>query len=303
MKQKRQVNYTSTTRARRSAHRKVTHHAKQLLVPHRHNKYQPHLVRKTGLIAVIALVFAVQVFYNLSTGGIVLGGESNVTTERLLDLTNKERARYHQSALQFDDKLADAATFKAEDMFKENYWAHTSPGGATPWQWFGKADYSYSYAGENLAKDFKTAESVMSAWMNSPEHRKNILSNNYTDIGFSVTNGELNGKATTLVVAMYGAPKSGVTLATQPAVLAATDNNQSLMTQFGRHLQSMTPVALSSILLLLTTAIVAGVAHLYRKQLPKPLRVSWRKHHGLYKAAGMTCLAVIFIALYSGGQI
>jgi CBS-domain-containing membrane protein len=65
----------------------------------------------------------------------------------------------------------------------------------------------------------------------------------------------------------------------------------------------MTPVALASIMLLLLAAAVSATAHLYRKRLPKPVLRSWRRHHGLYKAAGMASLAFIFIALYGGGQI
>ena len=42
--------------------------------------------------------------------------------------------------------------------------------------------------------------------MNSPEHRNNILNDSYTDIGIAVENGLIDGKDTTLVVALYGTP-------------------------------------------------------------------------------------------------
>lgn len=283
--------------------KKAVHHAKQLVVPRARNQYRPHLVRSSGLIVVMLLVLAVQMIYNFSSGGTVLGGQSNMTTERLLTLTNQERDKKQQSRLEFNGKLAAAAALKADDMIAHNYWAHTGPDGATPWQWFEQANYSYGYAGENLAKDFTSAESVVAAWMSSPEHRKNILNGHYDDVGFAVTSGVLDGRTTTLIVAMYGSPKTNATLATQPAVLAATDDNQSIMAKFGAHLQLMTPIALSSVILLLVMAAIAGVAHLYRKRLPKPIQSSWRRHHGLYKAIGMSCLAVVFIALYGGGQI
>jgi len=53
-------------------------------------------------------------------------------------------------------------------------------------------------------------------------------------------------------------------------------------------------------------ALAAGVAlaaHAYRRKLPKTLRQSWYRHHGLYKAAGMMSLGVMVIFLSGGGQI
>ena len=60
------------------------------------------------------------------------------------------------------------------------------------------------YAGENLAKGFRTAEGVHEAWMASPTHKENIMSPNYKDIGVAVVEGTLLGKETTLVVQMFG---------------------------------------------------------------------------------------------------
>ena len=65
----------------------------------------------------------------------------------------------------------------------------------------------------------------------------------------------------------------------------------------------MTPAMVGSLALLLMTAMVALVAHAYRHQLPKPIRTSWRRHHGLYKSVGMASLAVVVVTLYGGGQI
>ena len=42
---------------------------------------------------------------------------------------------------------------------------------------------SYQSAGENIAKGYRTAEAVVTAWMNSEGHRANILNANYTEIG------------------------------------------------------------------------------------------------------------------------
>ena len=48
---------------------------------------------------------------------------------------------------------------------------------------------NYRSAGENIAAGQTTAESVMKSWMNSPGHKKNILSPNFTHIGVGYAKG------------------------------------------------------------------------------------------------------------------
>ena len=47
--------------------------------------------------------------------------------------------------------------------------------------------------GENIAYNYQTAESAMSAWLNSPSHKANI-EGDYTHLGISVTVDETTGK-------------------------------------------------------------------------------------------------------------
>lgn len=285
-------------------HKKVQHRAKMLVVPHARNKYQPQLIRTGGIVVVLLLVVVMQTFYIMTSRGFVLGGRADMSTDGLLTATNKERVQNNLESLAVDDQLAVAATQKAEDMIAHDYWAHTSPQGVTPWKWIEGVGYKYSYAGENLAKNFTTANDVVTAWMNSSEHRENILNSHYKSVGFAVVEGRLQGVSTTLVVAMYGAPKTSTMLvSTAPTVLAASSTSGSLVSQFGAKLQSMAPTILGSVILLLIVASTAATAHLYRKKLPKNIQRSWLKHHGAYKAVGMTSLAIVLVALYSGGQI
>ncbi|MDE2589434.1 MAG: hypothetical protein KGL95_07190 [Patescibacteria group bacterium] len=67
------------------------------------------------------------------------------------------------------------------------------------------AGYDYTYAGENLARGFTSAQDAINAWMASPTHRANVLSRNYQDVGFAVEDGNLTGeKDTTLIVEEFG---------------------------------------------------------------------------------------------------
>ncbi len=281
-------------------HKRVRRSAKLAVVPHAENQYRPYLVRLGGLFAMLLLIVAVQFGYNWSQTGSVLGVDANVTSSELLRSLNTERQKNNITAVEYSDKLSAAAYLKAQDMLERQYWSHNAPDGTTPWQWLSRVEYNYAYAGENLAKNFTTVSSTMAAWMGSPAHRKNILDERYTEVGFAVIDGTLEDRPTKLIVTLFGTPVSERSVAGAMGQRAAPTGGMSPIAQFGVALQSVTPAALGSVILLLFAALVA---HAYRRRLPLPIQRSWRYHHGLYKAIGLSVLAIVVVALYSGGQI
>ncbi len=124
----------------------------------------------------------------------------------IVTLTNKDRADAGLTKLSVNPTLEIAAKLKAVDMAKNEYFAHTSPQGLTPWHWFQQADYSFIYAGENLAVNFDDADAVERAWLNSPTHKANIMNGNYTEMGVATAEGMYKGRATTYVVELFGTP-------------------------------------------------------------------------------------------------
>ena len=296
---------TKPLKKARVLRRKTLKVVRNAVVPHATNHYRPYLIRRYGLAIVLALVILLQTGYNYMQTGSILGQTTNITQQRLLAATNTEREKNGMSPLQLNSALDHAAQAKADDMFDKQYWSHTAPTGVTPWQWVDQAGYQYSHAGENLAKGFHTAQGVVLAWMDSPEHRKNMLDSRFRDVGFAVVPGILNGEQTMLVVALYGTPVDSAVAgaSTTPKALAAVDGPLGPLSRIGIGVQSMTPALIGSIVLLLAVASVAVLAHGYRKKLPKQLRQSWYRHHGLYKAAGALCLVIVFLAIYGGGQI
>ena len=179
--------------------KRVKHVIKLAIVPHAKNDYRPHLVRRYGLLAIFFVVIGIQLGYNGAATGNVLGRQSDITINSLLYQTNLTRAQANKPALKLSTKLNKAAYLKVQDMFDKQYWAHNAPDGTQPWKWFGDVSYNYSEAGENLAKNFTTTNSVMTAWMDSPEHKENVLKTEYQDVGFAVMDGELDGKPTSIL--------------------------------------------------------------------------------------------------------
>ena len=141
-----------------------------------------------------------------------MGSSSNLTSSYLLQETNQNRSKDKQTPLSLDPQLTSAAQAKAENMANSNYWAHNSPDGKTPWSFIATSGYQYQAAGENLAYGFSDASGVIAGWMNSTEHRENILNSAYSDVGFGVAtspNFQGNGPQT-IVVAEYGDPVDAV---------------------------------------------------------------------------------------------
>lgn len=189
----------------------MIHKARHWFTPHKTNNFRAKLLHNSGLIVLIAIVLT----FNSVTRLIrlsdlhILGFTSSITIDEVVASTNAERASQGLQPLRISQKLSSAAAAKATDMFADNYWAHVAPDGTTPWTFIIQAAYSYQHAGENLAKDFSNTPSMMSAWMASPTHRANIVSDKYTDIGIAVVQGNLMGEDTVLVVQMFGSPATG----------------------------------------------------------------------------------------------
>lgn len=210
-------------------------------IPQERNNHRATILQPNFLLFFLILYLLnqsiIKSFVTLKPG--VLGYSSEITTQKVFDQTNEERKQAGLEPLTYSSVLSQSAQKKAEDMFTNDYWAHNSPQGKTPWTFFDAAGYKYSVAGENLAKDFYNTDSLMKAWMNSPTHRENIVNTKYKEIGIAVVNGTLGGVKTTLVVQHFGAPLSGQVEAASPTnnsqvapelngnVLA--DNNQKLI--------------------------------------------------------------------------
>jgi len=131
-----------------------------------------------------------------------------LSQQEILALVNQDRALHGLSKLDLNPTLNLAAAAKAEDMLAKNYFAHTSPSGTSPWYWFQTLGYKYTYAGENLAEGYSDASDLESSWMASPDHRANILSPYYSDVGLAV----VSFNNTNLVVQLFGSKDQRVTL-------------------------------------------------------------------------------------------
>jgi len=107
--------------------------------------------------------------------------------QQVIDLTNNERKKNGLPPLKADPSLSKVAQTKSNDMEAKHYFSHTSPTYGSPFDMMRDFGVTYKAAGENIAMGQTTAQQVVTAWMNSEGHRKNILSASYTNIGVGFT--------------------------------------------------------------------------------------------------------------------
>ena len=97
----------------------------------------------------------------------------------VFNLINQNRVANGLSALVWSDALTSTAQVRAIEI--TDVFSHTRPNGTAFWT----VDSNVQY-GENLAKLYQSADSVYTAWMNSPTHAANIMDGGYKTVGIAI---------------------------------------------------------------------------------------------------------------------
>jgi uncharacterized protein YkwD len=121
--------------------------------------------------------------------------ESSITC-----LINEERTSRGLGAVQSNGDLRDAALSHSNEMVAQQYFEHTSPQGVTFIDRIESTGYMRSarswIVGENLVwgtGPLSTPQSLVTAWMNSPPHRENLLKARFNEIGVAAVDGTPEG--------------------------------------------------------------------------------------------------------------
>ncbi len=153
-----------------------------------HNKERkPCLLKIRNVLLIFFLVVFIEFLFLANFLGKISFEHflASIAPDALVELTNIRRDDADIEELSVNPLLTKAAQKKADDMASKGYFAHTSPEGIEPWHWFNEVGYNYLFAGENLAVNFSEAHEVDKAWMESPAHRDNIVSEKFREIGIA----------------------------------------------------------------------------------------------------------------------
>jgi len=134
---------------------------------------------------------------------------------QLLGQINTLRARHSLRRLRLSPGLTAAAAQHSTSMAQKGYFAHESADGSSFFKriasYYPYRGYSRWSAGENILYSTPDIDSAASLrlWMNSPEHRANLLNRSWRDIGLGALHaasapGVYNGDAVTVVTADFG---------------------------------------------------------------------------------------------------
>lgn len=114
---------------------------------------------------------------------------AQTTSEKtVIWIVNEVRTKAGLSKLTYDERLHAAAAAHSRDMARRQFCAHVNPDGVTPEQRMRASGYP-NPGGENVAHGQPQPHAVMTAWMNSPGHRANILNPDFATIGVGVEFG------------------------------------------------------------------------------------------------------------------
>lgn len=107
---------------------------------------------------------------------------------QILALVNEQRATAGCHPLTASTSLDRLAQNFSDEMAARDFFSHTDPDGKTPWD-RAKALGISNLGGENIARGQSDPQAVMTAWMNSPGHRANILNCDFHTLGVGIHYG------------------------------------------------------------------------------------------------------------------
>jgi uncharacterized protein YkwD len=117
---------------------------------------------------------------------------------------NQVRAEHHLNPLRGSTELAAVARSHAEDMARRGYFAHESPEGKNALDRAQSAGLSgFKLLAENIGASTvggDRLEAIVDEWMNSHDHRENVLNPAFNTAGVAVVDAP-GGR--TLVVELY----------------------------------------------------------------------------------------------------
>ena len=127
---------------------------------------------------------------------------------------NELRRSHGLRALRANAGLAAAASAHSTAMARRGFFAHESADGTEFWRrisrYYPRRRSSWS-VGENLLWSSPSIDAAGSLrmWLNSPPHRKNLLSPQWREVGLSAVHAEsapgvFNGAAVTILTADFG---------------------------------------------------------------------------------------------------
>ncbi|RIB07985.1 CAP domain-containing protein [Gigaspora rosea] len=124
------------------------------------------------------IIFITAILFNITNG---------VDPNYILSLVNQERQKNRLSNLTLDSRLTRAAQLHTDYMASIKNLTHDDRSGSLEDR-IRAQGYNWSAVAENIAKGQVNETAAIKTWMNSSQHRQNILSPKYKHLGVGYSN-------------------------------------------------------------------------------------------------------------------
>ena len=156
------------------------------------------MTRIFGFAAAIALVCFGSIVAIAVQSCVAPANVNAMATEIAAGLNASRRAN-GAAPLRFNRRLGQAAMVHACDMLVHDFFDHRGTDGSNSQARVRTAGYQDCIVAENLAWGYPQPGQIISGWMNSPGHRRNMLHPRIEEFGVGITQGP-NGPYWVLVV-------------------------------------------------------------------------------------------------------
>ncbi|WP_170984505.1 CAP domain-containing protein [Rhodoligotrophos defluvii] len=221
--------------------------------------------------------------------------------QRALELVNQSRTENGLPPLSLGSEANQAAQNHANDMLRRNYYAHTSPEGETVQDRYVAAGGSkWRLTAENIARCADCAppvsmdriERLHRGWMQSPEHRHNILRRGLTEFGYGIAVNEDQGLYAVQTFAGPGMPRN-LQAGETPTAIAPEEQTRLAVERINRARRNagLAPIMSSDPLNDAARSIAPGglesaQGNALFEALPRDSRAGWRSLSALSATCG-----------------
>ena len=169
------------------------------------------------ILGLVSLVCAIVVPIVLVPGTAVGSREAQASSldQGLLTQLNQARVSHGLTPFTLNSQLSEAAVEHSNEMAQQGYFGHDSASGQPFWKrielYYPTGKDHYWSVGENIlwSAGSVDASSAMRAWMASPDHRANILSTTWHQVGIGAVSaahapGTFGGQSVTVITTDFG---------------------------------------------------------------------------------------------------
>ncbi len=115
---------------------------------------------------------------------VAIGGiERTTLIAELLREVNIQRKHNGKQPLRLNSRLTAAAQKHAKNMSENNFFGHLSPDGYGVMERVTKEGYLWRAIAENIGAGLSSPKFTVTAWMNSRDHRANLLNGEFNEVG------------------------------------------------------------------------------------------------------------------------